>query len=155
MLTKTSKFRVDTPNPWINKGEIVESTTLINCNDYPHIFTPLFECRGKLIAMGDLVYRIINKNFKDTVKAVKLNDTHIKNGLLFFLTPEEAEEEFKKQEKKLHKKFENQEVYSNLENIWLFSNTEKLEEKPMVDIKKNLDYIRLSSKEALEILKSK
>lgn len=154
MLTKTSKFRVDTPNPWINKGEVVESTTLINCNDYPHIFTPLFECNRKLIAMGDLVYRIVNKNFKDTVKAVRLNDTHIENGLLFFLTPEEAEEELKKQEKKLQKRFDNQEVWSHLETIFLYT-SQPFKDISFEEIEKRFNYINVHSREALTILKNK
>ena len=152
MLNKTNKFRVDTPNPWIELGNIVESTTLINCNDYPHIFTPLFEYSGELIAMGDLVYRIVNKNFKDVVKAVRLNQTHIENGLLFFLTPEKAESELKKQEKKLSKKFENQEVFSHLETIFLYT-SQPLKELAWSEIEKRFNHISTHAREALTILK--
>lgn len=154
MLNRTNKFRVDIPNPWMEKGKVVNSTNKIECGDYPHIFTPLFEYKGELIAMGDLVYRIVQKNFKDCIKAVRLNETHIENGLLFFLTPEEAEEELKKQEKKLQKRFDNQEVWSHLETIFLYT-SQPLKDISFEDIEKRFNYINVHSRECLEILKSK
>lgn len=157
MLNKTNRFRVDTPNPWMEKGKIVTSTNKVECGDYPHIFSPLYRYKDTdvLLAVGDTVFRIINKNWEDKVKAVQITEYHLDSDVEIFVSLNDAENELKRRKKEKQKLYNQHDIYLNLEHIFLISNKKDVSTMTIVDIEKTFDYIRSMSEQTLKILKSK
>lgn len=157
MLTKTNKFRVDTPNPWMEKGKIVNSTNKIECGDYPHIFSPLYRYKDTdvLLAEGDLVYRIISKKGEEIVKAVKLSEPHLEGEIELFVSSDDAEEKLRERHQNRQKRYQNQSLYYFVENIKLLSTHKGITTMTIIEIEETLDHIKNMASNALEILKSK
>ncbi len=156
MLNKTNKFRVDTPNPWMEKGKIVTSTNKVECGDYPHIFSPLYRYKDTdvLLAVGDTVFRIVHKNWEDKVKAVQITEYHLDSDVEIFVSLDDAENELERRKKEKQKLYNQHDVYSALESIFLYT-SQPIKDMSFEDIEKRFNHINTHAREALTILKSK
>lgn len=156
MLIKTNKFRVNTPNPWMEKGQIVNSTNKVECGDYPHIFSPLYQYKDTdiLLAEGDIIFRIIYKNFEYKVKSVSLSEYHLNNDCELFVSLDDAENELKKRKEEKQKLYQQEDIFSALETIFLYT-SQPLKDMSFEDIEKRFNHINTHAREALEILKNK
>jgi len=124
-------------------------------NDYPEFISRLYQLEdGTQVALGDTVYRIKSEGYEQIVKGVQFTTDHLKQTVKVFGSFSLAENYLKEILKSADKTKENRTLYSNLENIKLFTNPKSFKNISISDVEKEIERIHKLATEAFEIIKN-
>lgn len=150
-LTKTGLYKTKTSIPGFEIGTIFSGDAVINIDDYPHIFTPIFKFEDDTkVALGDKVFRV--DSAKQIVKAIHLTPIHLEEDFELFPTAELADKELEKQREKMGMVYSQQALYSAVEHIHTVTRNVELDDMKLSEIKKKLEAINVQAKFALDVL---
>ena len=154
MLEKTNLFRVILDNPWNTPGEILQSNDIVDLSKYHKLYAPIYKMiDGTFICERDTVYRLVDKNYETTIKAVQFTLSHVDSDIELFSSREKAEEALKERETKRDKRYTDSKLYGEIENIVLFSRV-NFDTASILDIKRTLEDIKICASNAFKILKN-
>ena len=154
-LIKTEKYKVKIENPWLTKGEVFNKDVIGgDVEDYPEVFQELYQFEGleEYYCLGDVLWRVVTKNYIDTVKSVGFSLTHLDQNIEIFPTKELAEEFLAQKENKRTERYSQSSIYNCLEYIALFSNKD-IDKLTIKEIKDDLVVINNQANHALNQLK--